>query len=114
MKLLTNLKRQIMKKFNLLFILGIALIILSGCNTVKKGFKNPKKDSSDEFLVEKKSPLVMPPEFNELPIPNKSDDTKQKQNNKIKSLITDNNENTDQEVSSSDLEGSVLSKIKNK
>ena len=58
---------KIMKKFNLLFILGIALIILSGSNTVKKGFKNPKKNSSDEFLVEKKSPLVMPPEFNELP-----------------------------------------------
>tara|TARA_Y100001970_G_scaffold174862_1_gene213345 strand:- start:362 stop:673 length:312 start_codon:yes stop_codon:yes gene_type:complete len=103
-----------MKKFKLLIILGIALIILSGCNTVKKGFKNPKKNSSDEFLVEKKSPLVMPPEFNELPIPNKSDDNKQKQNNDIKSLIKDNNENTDQEVSSSDLEGSILSKIKNK
>jgi len=50
-----------MKKFNLLIILGIALIILSGCNTAKKAFKNPKKNSSDEFLVEKKSPLVMPP-----------------------------------------------------
>ena len=114
MKLLTNLKRQIMKKFNLLFILGIALIILSGCNTVKKGFKNPKKNSSDEFLVEKKSPLVMPPEFNELPIPNQNEDTNQKQENNIKSLITDNNRNTDQEVSDSDLEGSILSKIKNK
>ena len=103
-----------MKKFNLLFILGIALIILSGCNTVKKGFQNPKKNSSDEFLVEKKSPLVMPPEFNELPIPNQSKDNKKKQENTIKSLITDNNGNTDQEVSSSDLEGSILSKIKNK
>ena len=114
MKLLTNLKRQIMKKFNLLFILGIILIILSGCNTVKKGFKNPKKNSSDEFLVEKKSPLVMPPEFNELPIPNQNEDTNQKQENNIKSLISDNNGNTDQEVSDSDLEGSILSKIKNK
>mgnify|MGYP002827518915 CR=1 FL=1 len=104
-----------MKKFNLLLILGIALIILSGCNTVKKGFKNPKKDSSDEFLVEKKSPLVMPPEFNELPIPNQNEDTNKKQKNNIKSLIKkDNNENTDQESSDSDLEGSILSKIKNK
>ena len=103
-----------MKKFNLLFILGIALIILSGCNTVKKGFQNPKKNSSDEFLVEKKSPLVMPPEFNELPIPNQIEDTNQKQKNNIKSLITENNVNTDQEVSDSDLEGSILSKIKNK
>ena len=103
-----------MKKFNLLFILGIALIILSGCNTVKKGFKNPKKNSSDEFLVEKKSPLVMPPEFNELPIPNQNEDTSQKQENNIKNLISDNNGNTDQEASNSDLKGSILSKIKNK
>ena len=103
-----------MKKFNLLFILGIALIILSGCNTVKKGFQNPKKNSSDEFLVEKKSPLVMPPEFNELPIPNQNDENLQKQENNIKILITDNNGSADQEVSDSDLEGSILSKIKNK
>ena len=103
-----------MKKFNLLFILGIVLIILSGCNTVKKGFQNPKKNSSDEFLVEKKSTLVMPPEFNELPIPNQNEDTNQKEKNNIKSLITDNDGNTDQEESDSDLEGSILSKIKNK
>ena len=103
-----------MKKFNLLFILGIALIILSGCNTVKKGFKNPKKNSSDEFLVEKKSPLVMPPEFNELPIPNQNKDTSQKHENNIKNLISDNDGNTDQEAYKSDLEGSILSKIKNK
>ena len=103
-----------MKKFNLLFILAISLIILSGCNTVKKGFQNPKKNSSDEFLVEKKSPLVMPPEFNELPIPNQNEDTSQKQENNIKNLISDNNGNTDQEASNSDLEGSILSKIKNK
>ena len=103
-----------MKKINLLFILGIALIILSGCNTIKKGFKNPKKNSSDEFLVEKKSPLVMPPEFNELPIPNQNEDTSQKQENNIKNLISDNNGNSGQEASKSDLEGSILSKIKNK
>ncbi len=114
MKLLTSLKQQIMKKFNLLFIFGIALIILSGCNTVKKGFKNPKKNSSDEFLVEKKSPLVMPPEFNELPIPNQNEDINQKNENNIKSLISDNNGNTEQESSNNDLEGSILSKIKNK
>ena len=103
-----------MKKFNLLFILWIALIILSGCNTIKKGFKNPKKNSSDEFLVEKKSPLVMPPEFKELPVPNRNEDTKQKEENNIKSLITESNGDTDQEISDNDLEGSVLSKIKNK
>ena len=97
---------------NLIVIL--MLISIYSCSTLKEGFTNPKKKSSDEFLVEKKSPLVMPPEFNELPLPNQIEDTNQKQKNNIKSLITDNNGNTDQEVSDSDLEGSILSKIKNK
>ena len=103
-----------MKKFNFIFIFNIILIILSGCNTVKEGFRNPKKNSSDEFLVEKKSPLVMPPDFNDLPIPNQHKDLKQKPESKIKSLITDNSSNAEIEVSDIDLEGSVLSKIKNK
>ena len=33
---------------------------------------NKKKNGSDEFLVEKKSPLVMPPNYDELPIPTTS------------------------------------------
>ena len=104
-----------MKKFNLFFIFGIVLIILSGCNTAKKAFQNPKKNSSDEFLVEKKSPLVLPPEFNELPIPNQNKDMNKKEENNIKNLITkNNNEDVDTQVSEGDLEGSILSKIKNK
>ena len=97
----------------LFFLLNI-LMFFSSCGTVKDAFSNQKKNSSDEFLVEKKSPLVMPPEFNELPIPNQNEDTNQKEKNNIKSLITDNDGNTDQEESDSDLEGSILSKIKNK
>ena len=103
-----------MKKFTIIAFIYLFFIILSSCSTVKKGFQNPKKNSSDEFLVEKKSPLVMPPEFNELPIPNQNKDTNQKQENNIKNLITDDNGNKDQEASDSDLEGSILSKIKNK
>ena len=89
-------------------------MFFSSCGTVRDAFTNQKKNSSDEFLVEKKSPLVMPPEFNELPIPNQNEDTSQKQENNIKNLISDNNGNTDQEASNGDLEGSILSKIKNK
>ena len=66
-------------------------------------------------MVEKKSPLVMPPEFNELPIPNQNKDTNQKQENNIKNLISDNNEILDQEINEKIyLEDSILSKIKNK
>jgi len=104
-----------MKKFKILTYFYIILFFLNSCGTIKKGFENPKKNSSDEFLVEKKSPLVMPPEFNELPIPNQNKATDRKQENNIKNLITENNSgDIVPETSNGDLEGSILSKIKNK
>jgi len=74
-----------MKKFKLYFVISVALSIAS-CGTVKEGFSNNKKNNSDEFLVEKKSPLVMPPEYNELPTPNES--KVEKETNNIKTLIS--------------------------
>tara|TARA_B100000161_G_C33398869_1_gene345594 strand:- start:298 stop:612 length:315 start_codon:yes stop_codon:yes gene_type:complete len=104
-----------MKKFKILIFLYLILLPLTSCGTLKKGFENPKKNNSDEFLVEKKSPLVMPPEFNELPIPNQNKATDQRKENNIKDLITEKNDgDTGLEKSNSDLEGSILSTIQNK
>ncbi len=104
-----------MKKFKILIFLYLILLPLTSCGTLKKGFENPKKNNSDEFLVEKKSPLVMPPEFNELPIPNQNKATDQIKENNIKDLITEKNDgDTGLEKSNSDLEGSILSTIQNK
>ena len=101
-----------MKKIKVFLSLYLILLLFNSCGTIKKGFENPKKNSSDEFLVEKKSPLVMPPEFNELPIPKNQNDNVDLKDNNIKNLIgkqkTDDNSN----VSSPDLEGSILGKIK--
>ena len=105
-----------MKKINILLIFLISIFIFNSCTTVKDGFRSQKKNSTDEFLVKKKSPLVMPPEFDELPLP---EDINQKQENKeetdIKKLIT-NNENSSNENSTNqntDFESSILEKIKN-
>ena len=51
-----------------LFIL-ILFIPLFSCQSVKDALTGKKYESSDEFLVIKKNPLVLPPDFNELPIP---------------------------------------------
>ena len=51
-----------------------------------------KKNNTDEFLVEKKSPLVMPPDFNELPIPKEIDIQNDINENEFKSLITQDNQ----------------------
>jgi hypothetical protein len=76
-----------------------------------------KKNNSDEFLVEKKSPLLMPPDYNELPAPS-SDSIKNKdENNQVKELITKSN-NTDinsnnSNNSKSSFEELLIEKIKN-
>ena len=42
---------------------------LYSCQSVKDALSGKKYESSDEFLVIKKNPLVLPPDFNELPKP---------------------------------------------
>ena len=49
-----------------LFLLLI-IISLYSCQSVKDALSGKKYESSDEFLVIKKNPLVLPPDFNELP-----------------------------------------------
>ena len=88
----------------------IIVLFLSSCGSV---FKNPKKDNSDEFLIEKKMPLKMPPAFNELPVPGQKNQAK---NDAIKSLISKSenstNEKSKSEEVSQDTKDSLLEKIK--
>jgi len=103
-----------MKLLKFFLILSL-YILVSSCGTVKEAFTNQKKNSSDEFLVEKKSPLVMPPDYKNLPAPNTQNNIKENSNN-IESLIT-NNEKVDKkdnnsEGSDQNLEKTLLNKIK--
>ena len=51
------------------FYLIIFSIFLTSCQSIKDGLSGRKSENSDEFLVKKKNPLVMPPKFMELPKP---------------------------------------------
>ena len=105
-----------MKYFKILIFFQLILFLYS-CSTIKEGFTNQKKSSSDEFLVEKKSPLVMPPDYNDLPVPNQNKDSLKANENKIKDLVKKNNsENSEMNNSQDDnldIEQSILKKIKN-
>ncbi len=105
-----------MKKIFKLTIIIISILALNSCGSVREGFSSQKKNSIDEFLVEKKSPLVMPPDFNKLPLPKQSNQvTKNEENRDIKSLLTDNkdadldNQDTNQNTN---FENSIIEKIK--
>ena len=105
-----------MKYLKIIILLNLILLVYS-CGTVKKGFINQKKSSSDEFLVEKKSPLVMPPDYNDLPVPDQNKETAETNENKIKDLVTknenENGQNNNSVDGNLDIEQSILKKIKN-
>ena len=96
------------------FIILNFILLLASCGSMKSAFENQKKNNTDEFLVEKKSPLVMQPDFNKLPIPKEIEIQTDSSENKFKTLITQDN----QEISSNEkdvnknFEELLLDKIK--
>ena len=103
------------KNIKFSFLIIISTILLSSCGSVQKAFDPQNKNSSEEFLVEKKSPLSMPPSYKELPVPSNEKVDKESQTNNIETLITEKNDNEKSENAESDkdFEQSILDKIKN-
>ena len=107
---------MIKNKIKLLLLL---LILVSSCQAVKDGLTGKKNDNSDEFLVKKKNPLELPPDFNELPVPKKDkENTNQKEeiDEEIENLFKNSDETNssdDATDSNQSAEDFVLKKINN-
>jgi hypothetical protein len=110
-----------MMKKNILLIFVLFLIV-TGCADVKDALSGKKSENSDEFLVIKKNPLTLPPDFNELPEPR--DKTKEEEStqesNDIEKLLTgvntdncikENNCKKKKSVKTKSIEEFVLKKI---
>ena len=97
-------------KFALLTFFGL-FFLLSSCG----GLTGGKKDNNDEFLVQKKNPLILPPDYNDLPLPQdqktKDDQSTANIDDEIKKLMEseekDNVSNNDSAGDSS-LEDSII------
>ena len=97
------------------FLLLNLILFLSSCGTAKKAFTNQKKNSSDEFLVKKKSPLVMPPNYGELSPPKNEQINLEIEDTKIKELIVnEENQGSNNELSDTNknFEETLIEKIK--
>ena len=121
-------------KINKLYIIALTfLFIVSACTKLSEGMTGSKRSKSlDEFFVHKKKPLVLPPDFNDMPMPKPTQKT-QTQDNNVENLLgiknqtqNDNdindiedllktkkniNSNTSQSASDKSLENSILKKI---
>lgn len=101
-----------------IFFLFLSFFVyLSACQSAKDAFTLKKKNSGDEFLVEKKSPLVLPPDYGELPEPGEvTNIIKENSDEDDDILITLSNDETLSENQTKDskptpIEESVLEKI---
>ena len=110
-----------MKKNNYPIFLLIFLFLISGCQDVKKGFSGKKIDQGEEFLVIKKNPLVVPPDFEKMPIPkneiekSSSNKVENNQDSDFKKLLKTQDQNidvSDSKENTGDLEKKIIDKIK--
>jgi len=103
------------KSKNIYFLLTI-IIFLHSCNTLSdagKVFRNEKIKTTDEFLVKKREPLVLPPDYNEIPTPNSIENKKKIDEEKtIEEILKVKKDKGNSNPTSSSIEESVLNKIR--
>ena len=108
-----------MNKISKITKLLFFLLFLYSCGSVGEALQGKKRsDQGDEFLIDKKNPLAMPPDFDKLPKPGEASikstkDIKSDQSN-IENLLKKSKieEDTSSAEKSTSIESSILKKIK--
>tara|TARA_Y200000002_G_C22392467_1_gene542098 strand:+ start:169 stop:474 length:306 start_codon:yes stop_codon:yes gene_type:complete len=100
-----------MKKINFLLIVYFFLLSCGGLKDAGKVLRNEKIRTTDEFLVKKRNPLVLPPNFEEIPEPGSISKNKESDKEKIKNILKISEDNLSKDKSSS-IEKSILNKIR--
>ena len=99
-----------------IFIILILGFFSVSCSGGLEGFKLKKKSASgDEFLIQKKDPLVLPPDYSKLPNPDENIEISEQEETQIEIVLKKNSsineEDENSEKSNSSLEKSILKKI---
>jgi len=101
--------------FKKIFYLLIIALLVASCgetyDSVNRGLTGAKSKSADEFLIKKKDPLILPPDYENLPSP----DNTIVENDEISSFEKKLEDAIETETSSSgSIEDSILKKIQSK
>ena len=98
-------------KFWILIIL-IGLVSCGGLNDAKKVLRNEKISNTDEFLIQKKDPLVLPPDYEKIPEPVTIVKKKADEKDKIRKILNSSKKENISKNQSSSTEESILEKIR--
>ena len=96
------------KKITYIILITFLLTSCETMGSVKRGLTGEKKLSTDEFMIQKKDPLIMPPDYENLPTPEETVAADKEISNFEKSLGTSIEDNS---PSSTSTEGFILKKI---
>ena len=98
----------------LFILLCILIFSFNSCTSFKNALTGKKTENSDEFLIKKKNPLILPPDFDDLPEPT-GEETSEEDNVNIEEIIgiynDDENQQSSESSSSESTEQFVLDNI---
>tara|TARA_B100000959_G_C14424735_1_gene395976 strand:- start:105 stop:419 length:315 start_codon:yes stop_codon:yes gene_type:complete len=100
--------------FNRVIFIFLLFFILASCagtfDSVKRGLTGSKADSADEFLVKKKDPLILPPDYENLPSPDERI-LAEEENSIFKNTLETEIETENSSSGAGSVENSILKKI---
>jgi len=99
-----------MKNLKIVLLL-LFFIFLSNCASFQEVMSGKTK-TTDEFLVKKKDPLVLPPKHKELPLPKSKSKSENKKS--FEKMLGSSSETTDSQKSISSLENMILKELRKK
>ncbi len=103
-----------MKKIRYLFLF-LFLISCATAEDAKKVFRNEKVKTTDEFLVKKKQPLELPPDYNNIPKPNSLGEKNKRKNleeKSIKEILNADENSSKSSIKGSTTEQSIINQIR--
>ena len=101
-----------MKNLNKYFFIISLILFLNSCNSFsdfKKTMSGEKIANTDEFLIKKKDPLILPPNYEKLPLPNNKNRKVNKSS--VESALGSRNSNESISNAKSDLENIILKEL---
>ena len=98
-----------MKKIN--FLILLLFLFITSCGNVGKILRNEKIENTDEFLVKKKDPLILPPDLDKVPEPGDIYENRKKNKESIREIIKKNDNTKVKSNSSSSIEESILKRL---
>ena len=99
----------------IILLITFLIFIVTSCTSVKEAgqvLRNEKIKTTDEFLVKKKQPLILPPDYDKIPEPGSSNKIQNNDKNKIRKILKQSEADQADMNKSGSVEKSIIDKIR--